>query len=272
MMTYITPSGKTGAPSVLHQAGAAGDLALRCDNIRKNTARGLPHVTADAAERGSDVMKLVCYGPSLRDTWEEVRIGEGDIWTVSGANRYLYRRGIHPQFHLAADPREHQVELFKGVCPTTTYLIASRCHRSTFDALLDKRVLLFHVFANDERETLDDVAQGEFRVPPAWTMGNTALNVGMLLGYKRFLIFGMDGSYAQDGAKHADDHPNEPVLNQSFTIDGDRRFQSNPEHVVAAECFIRIMQNQPYGTFEFVGDGMIPYIYKRYTKDYRADH
>lgn len=270
-MTYTTSSGVSGDPSVVHKAFPAGDLVMRCDNIRKNIARGLPHVAPDSAERGSNVMKLVCYGPSLSETWEDVKVGEGDIWTVSGANRYLYRRGIQPQFHLAADPREHQAELFTGVCPTTTYLVASRCHRRTFDELSDKRVLLFHVFSEDERETLDDVAQNEYRVPPAWTIGNTALNIGMLLGYTKFLIYGMDGSFSDDGRQHADDHPNEDPIAITYTVDGGRRFLSSPGHLVAAECFIKLMVHQPYGTFEFIGDGLIPWTYKQYTKDYRKE-
>jgi len=269
-MTFIAPSGEVGDPSVLHRAMAAGDLALRCDNIRRNIARGLPKVSPTAAERGSDVMKLVCFGPSLADNWEHVKVGEGDIWTVSGANRYLYRRGIAPQFHLEADPRPHKAELVKGACPTTVYLIASRCHPSMFEALADKRVLLYHVFGEDERETLDDVAAQDFRVPPAWSMGNTALNIGMLLGYKRFLIYGMDGSFTDDGRQHPDDHPNEETVRMSYTVDGERTFLSSPSHLVACECFIRLMREQPYGTFEFIGDGLIPWTYNRYTKEYRA--
>jgi hypothetical protein len=272
MFNFITPSGKQGDPSTLHKAMAAGSLALRCDNIRRNIARGLPMVTPDAAERGSDVMKLVCFGPSLADNWEHIKVDEGDVWTVSGANRYLCRRGIQSQFHLEADPRPHKADLLRGACQTTVYLIASRCHPTMFEALSGKRVLLYHVYGEDERETLDDVAFGAFRVPPAWSMGNTALNIGMLLGYKKFVIYGMDGSFAEDGRQHPDDHPNEARIVTSYTVDGQRRFISSPDHLVAAECFIRLMREQPYGTFEFVGDGLIPYMYHRYTKDYRENH
>lgn len=270
MMTYTTPSGKTGDPSVLHQAGAAGDLALRCDNIRRNIARGLEKVNPNAAERGSDVMKLVCFGPSLEENWEHIAVGEGDVWSLSGANRYLYARGIAPRFHLEADPRPHKARLLEGACPSTVYLIASRCHPNTFKTLSEKRVLLYHVFSDDERETLDEVANGDFRVPPAWSMGNTALNIGMLLGYKHFIIYGMDGSFTEDGRQHPGDHPNETRQLMTYTVDGERSFLSSPDHLIAAECFIRIMVNQPYGTFEFVGDGMIPYMYHCYTKAYRA--
>lgn len=269
MLSFTTPSGKTGDPSVLYQAQCAGEVEMRRENIRRNVARGLPKVGPDSATRGSDIAKLVCFGPSLADNWEHAALDEGDLWTVSGANRYLWERGIAARFHLEADPRPHKAQLLIASCPDTTYLIASRCSPEMFEVLANCKMLLYHVYATDEAQILSEIAPGDFQVPPGWTMGNTALSIQLLLGYKKIRIYGMDGSFAEDGRQHPDAHPNEEKMQQSFTVDGGRKFLSSPSHVVAAECFIKLMSAHPYGTFEFVGDGLIPWTYHCYTKDYR---
>ena len=268
MLTFTTPSGKTGDPSVLMRAHPAGDLEMRRENIRKNIARGLPQLELNPALRGSDVMKLVCFGPSLSDTWESVTDGEGDIWTVSGANTYLYKRGVNARYHLEADPREHKTKLLIGSCPLTQYLIASRCPPAMFDFLADRDVSIYHVWTEEENDVITQAQPKAWFVMPAWTMGNTALHMGIARGYKKFRIWGMDGSFAQDGRQHAADHPREEPVALEYKVDG-RAFMAHPGAVVATECFIKLMVNYPYGTFEFVGDGMIPHAYKCYTKDYR---
>ena len=266
MLNFET-HGRTGDPAVIFGASAAGDLDMRHANIWKSAGRDIPRVTTETATRGSDVMKLVCFGPSLSETWEKLKDGEGDIWTISGANAYLYQRGISAHFHLEADPRAHKAKLLEGSSPETIYFIASRCSEEVFNILDGKRGCMYHVYSDDEKAILDMAFPGEFRVPPAWSMGITALNIGLLLGYRKFLIWAMDGSY-KEGKQHPAEHPNEETNYQTYTVDGGREFLSSPTHMVSAECMIKVIEKWPYGTFEFIGDGMIPYIYRQYTKDY----
>ena len=142
-----------------------------------------------------------------------------------------------------------------------------------FDVLSGRKIFVFHIAGDkDEKKILDELYHGEFLIPPAWTMGNTALIIGILLGYEKFRIFSMDGSF-KDGKQHPVEHPNEWPSSEIFTVDKglqtERKFISHHSHIIAAECFIKIMEKQPYGTFEFIGDGLIPYMYQCYTKDYR---
>lgn len=258
MLEYRSPLGND-KPSAVHKARAAGELEDRRENIRHALSLGLPQASKGLYERHSDVMKLACYGPSLEDNWEHIQADEGDLWTVSGANRFLWEKGIAPLFHLESDPRPHKAELLSGACPTTTYLIASRCHRNTFDALKDKRVLLYHLNVKDEAEGIDDV-----KIPAAWTMGNVALMVGLhFAGYQRAIVYGMDGSFTDK--QHASDHPNEEVIEGEFFVDG-RKYISHPTHIVALESLLSIVNSVPHGTISFVGDGLIPHAYRQYTR------
>jgi hypothetical protein len=263
MLTFSTPVGDR-LPSALYLPRAAGDLDVRFANIWKSAGRNIERVTKHSAERHSDIAKLICYGPSLADNWQSIPEGEGDVWTVSGANTYLTKRGITPMCHMECDTRPHKAELLKGCNEQTLYLIASRCPDELFDALEGKRRLMYHVYAKEESAILDMAFPGEFCVPPAWTMGVTAWNILLLLGYRKIITWAMDGSYTEDGRQHPEDHPNEDPTYQSFTVDGDRTFLSSPNHMVAAECVIRMIEALPYGTLEFVGDGMIPHMVRQH--------
>src|SRR6266446_2438816 len=51
-----------------------------------------------------DPIAIVCFGPSLNDTWEKIRDFKY-IMTCSGAHKFLIDRGIIPTWHAEVDPR-----------------------------------------------------------------------------------------------------------------------------------------------------------------------
>src|SRR5262245_43138061 len=85
-------------------------------------------------ERKDEPIAIVGYGPSLNDTWEEIRKFK-KVVTCSGAHKFLVDRGIIPDFHVEVDPREHKVRLIGQPQNETTYLISSTCHPKVFDHL-----------------------------------------------------------------------------------------------------------------------------------------
>lgn len=105
----------------------------------------IPDRIQPAYEPRREPVAVVCFGPSLADTWEEVKAFE-HIITCSGAHKFLMERGIKPTYHVEVDPRPHKVELIGTPCAETTYLIASTCHAKVFDHLEGMKVQLWHVF------------------------------------------------------------------------------------------------------------------------------
>src|SRR3954462_11234756 len=99
-------------------------LALRDEQVRVNTARIRARI--EAAERRDDPVAVVCFGPSLRETWEQIR-GFRCVISCSGAHRFLVERGIIPSWHVEVDPRAHKVSLIGPRQAATEYLIASAC-------------------------------------------------------------------------------------------------------------------------------------------------
>src|SRR6266853_2973862 len=82
---------------------------LRDEQIKINTlkvrGRIFPHY-----EKHDEPIALVNFGPSLNDTWEQIKNFKY-IMTCSGAHKFLVERGIIPTHHIDVDPRPHKVQL-----------------------------------------------------------------------------------------------------------------------------------------------------------------
>lgn len=231
-------------------------------SIRANMARGLPVLRARAPLK-QQPMILCCYGPSFRDTWRSAVAEKGDLWAVSGAHRFLLDKGVEPQFFTDVDPRPDKV-CFLDAPPgvRTKYYLPSRCHPSFFDKVAGRDVTMYHVKCKQEKDVIWSVDPGVFVVPSAITSGLTAVQLGLVLGYRKFLIYGMDGSTLTSGveSKHAGEHPNKTEAYDSIVEIEGRMFATNMLMLLAVEDFFAIASEWEVGTFEFRGDGMLPWI------------
>lgn len=171
--------------------------------------QGFP-VLQDQALDDRKRLQVVCYGPSLRETWRDLDPAL-PILTVSGALKFLAARGITPTYHMQMDPRKEQPRFVDPPVPGVHYLMASVCPPETWRVLADQRVTLWHT--NCGRGTLEFLARHapdgtEAKMVSGGShVGLCALHVAGKMGYRHFEIFGMDGSFAGDGARHADAHP-----------------------------------------------------------------
>ena len=169
---------------------------------------GLPRIKTSQMDEEASI-SIVCYGPSLKDTWEEIK---RPMITMSGSLKFMAERGIVPEYHVDMDPRlqkdpiskkaKHIDPPIKGV----HYLMASCCHPDTWKILKEEKVTLWHLWSAGETE--DFVARNdpnELLVRSGSHIGAGALQIGGLLGYRHFEIFGMDGSL-KEGERHAGPH------------------------------------------------------------------
>jgi hypothetical protein len=171
-------------------------------------ARGLPRFVPKPAT--AETLYIACYGPSLRDTWEELR-DKHPLLAMSGATRWLAERGIVADYVLEMDPRDSQVALCLPPVPGSTYLIASCVRPEFFDRVLaaGNPVLLWHTVSStydEEVAWVDAHDPGGFVVHAGQTVGIAAVHMGQRLGFSHFEIHGMDGSFGADGARHAGAH------------------------------------------------------------------
>lgn len=154
---------------------------------------------------------LMCYGPSLEDTWsaaieEKKAIGNADIVSVSGAHDYLIERGIVPRYHVECDPRKHKGDMITKPQAKTEYLMASCCHPEVIGKLARKKLRLWHLDNGmASHRGLSEIEPGAIMVGGGGSVGLRAIPLLMMMGYRRFIIHGMDCSYREDKT-HAGKH------------------------------------------------------------------
>lgn len=200
-------------------------------------------------------ISLVCYGPSLMQTWHEI---EGPIMTVSGAHDFLVARGIVPDWHVDCDPRPHKAGMLKLPTEDTKYLMASCCHPDFWETLKKKNVKLWHLVNGNDFETIawvrDNHPQGlHSMICGGSTVGMRAMEVAASMGFRRFNIFGMDCSHTDQ--RHAGLHLGRPQAEELVRV-GNRRFTTTPQMLQAAremEQFIKTMD----ADITFYGDGLM---------------
>ncbi len=194
---------------------AAIDGDDRLARMRENMARAIPRFEPQPVRDG--VLAVVGYGPSLRDTWREIKTPL--VCTTSGAHDFLISRKIIPTWHVEFDPRPHKADFLKHPCHQTTYCIASVCNANLFAALASHKVLLWHAGKGDMADDCDLVNEYEadgIVFSGGSNAGLRALALGHALGFRKFELFGMDCSYREGetwaGPHSSKRHPSFKVI------------------------------------------------------------
>lgn len=236
-------------------------LWLRDLQIRAAIARGLPSVKP-VTELTNEPIALVGYGPSLNDTWEQIK-GFKYVMSCSGSHKFLVEHGIIPTHHLEVDPREHKVQLIGQPQRGTTYMIASTCHPKVFDHLTGYDLRLWHVFDSDS-DARRFIPAGEWCVTGGCSVGVRMFTISRFLGFTDLHIFGMDGSQ-DDRGKHAATHPMQPPGFSEVTYEG-KTFQTTSSMYAVAQGIWHELDQLKDCTAKFYGDGLIQHMAKFYKK------
>lgn len=205
-------------------------------------------------------LTIACYGPSLKQTWQEIKNTRQHLMTVSGAHDFLQERGCRIGWHVEIDPRPNKVAMLKPRL-FTKYLMATVCHPDIWDVLGGQDVELWHLI-NDEA-TVEWVKQNDpehidSMIGGNSTAGQRALNVAAALGFRKFDIYGMDCSFTEE--QHAGRHTGKPELQLPVWIAG-RKFTTTPQMFQAAremEQFLRTYD----ADVTFHGNGLMQEIAK----------
>lgn len=211
---------------------------------------------------------IVGGAPSLKRNLgalkKKITLG-ADVISLNGATKYLLGINVKPKYHCQFDARPENVAFlpnFDGI-----YLIGSMSHPDVFKAVSDKKVVMWHA---DICQTEQMAILNEYPYKPAMlvgggaTVGLRALIIGFIMGYRKFVVFGMDSSY--EGAEH---HAYEQKINDldgriDVYLDGVKyecapwmyrqasEFKEFYRQLVKMGCLIKV-----------VGDGLLPEICRR---------
>ncbi len=236
---------------------------LRDEQIRVNMAT-VPLRFSPSEVLRDEPIAVVCYGPSLNDTWEQVK-GFQYIISCSGAHKFLIERGIVPTWHVDVDPRKHKIPLIGEPHKDVEYLIAATCHPDYFTMLKDGgfTVKLWHIFDPSDA-SLRELPAGEWAVTGGCSVGLRALTMARLLGFRNQHIFGMDGNQGKSG-KHAAAHPNQ-ATSKAYVDHGGRRFETTPAFLEAARGTFHELDQLKDVVPTFYGDGLVQSMAKDWTR------
>lgn len=234
-------------------------LWLRDEQIlratRRITGRIQPHY-----EPRTEPVAVVCYGPSLNETWEEVKQYPFVI-SCSGSHKFLVERGIIPNWHVEVDPRPHKVQLIGPPQKETEYLISSTCHQAVFDHLEGFNVKLWHVF-DAKAEGIRGLPPEEWAITGGCDVGSRAITIAAFLGFRMIHVFGMDGCEGKTG-KHAAAHPNQPKNYALVEYDG-VEYRTTEGLLEAARQVWHELDQMPKVAVTFHGDGLVQHMARNY--------
>jgi len=224
-------------------------------------------------------MVLACFGPSLKDTLgqlsDDVAAG-GDLYTVSGAHQFLIDRGFKPIGHIEGDPRPIASTRFGTPSDGVCYFLSSACSREMFEAVYGYETYLFHIESfKEENELISSMCPGEFLISAGSNVGMAALSLGTVLGYRKFIIHGMDYSFdisdeflrwprdkeippylRKEVSFHAGPHPHEDQDLYRVWL-GSRPFLSSPQMFQGAQDFMLLKAQRPGFKYTLRGDGFL---------------
>lgn len=250
--------------------GGCGDDSERIANIMRNCRRKVPRI--HYMDEKSNPLIVGGYGPSLREGLGSLKenVSKGaDLITVSGAHTYLISNGVIPDYHAEMDPRERKSHFLEQPHDDVTYLLASTCHPRCFDMVEGRKIRMWHLA---EPATLDAIKEAEVSAlvhPSVQAIGLNAIIVGYTLGYRHFILYGLDCSYSEGKSHtgwHNGDHGDDSRLN---VLCGDKIFETRPEWIQYARNFMHDMVpllTKLGCSFTIHGDGLFQNMLKEGMK------
>lgn len=229
-------------------------------NIRSALARQLPELApAPTAHDGTFV--CVASGWSMPSFVEDIRKEKEagrPIVAIKAAHDFLMDNGITPDLWINLDPRD-RTDGVKKHNDHTVYMIASRCPPVTFDHLKGRKILLWHSWSDSGEQKA--MGAGKLAIGGGTTSGMRAINIGYLLGYRKFVLYGYDSCNNANGQKRFTGELSGPTMDV-YVGDSGRKFVCNGAMAQQAKEFQMIFTVMPDITVEAKGDGLIAEILK----------
>ena len=207
---------------------------------------------------------IACYGPSLQDTYKTIRHQRNNIpgaalVSVSGAHDFLVSNGLKPNIHIECDPRPHKAAMLKKPQRKTKYLLASCVHPDMTEKLKRYNMILWHLLDMGATK-LFEYEKDVILTSGGGSVGLRAINLMYQLGYRVFLIHGMDCSFRGE-VQHASDHLGKKQHPRRVRV-GEQWFDTASIQVAYARQFFDLcekMREHSMGQFQIGlhGEGML---------------
>ena len=238
---------------------AAGTEEELCSNIRSALARGLPELTLAPIKHDGNIV-LVASGWSMPDYIDEIkahRRAGRPIVAVKAAHDFLVENGVAPDLWVNLDPRDRTSGI-QRLNDHTTYMPASRCPPSTFDHLKGRNVLLWHSWA--EGPEMEAIGPNRIAIGGGTTSGLRAINIGYVLGFRNFTLYGYDSCNRADGVKRFTGETTGPSVDVYVGGPSGRKFNCNAAMAQQANEFQKLFDVMGDIKLNVKGPGLIAEI------------
>lgn len=244
---------------VIRQAGTPDELV---GNIRSALGRGLPEIQpAICAHDGTFV--VAGSGPSLPRFVEQIaeeRAKGRPIVACNGAHDFLCENLLPPDLFVSIDPRDTIIANTKRKNDRTVYLLASRCSPGLFDHLAGHKALVWHAWSTEDYEM--QPLKGKFAIGGGTTSGMRAIQIGYVLGFRKFSIYGLDSCLDSDGATKRFSGEKSGRTISVIVGEAGRAFICNMAMAQQAKEAQNLCAIMPDATFQFHGDGLLAAIWE----------
>lgn len=214
----------------------------------------------------TEPIAIVGYGPSLQQTWEQLK-DFPYIISTSGAHRFLIDRGIIPTWHAEVDPRAHKIAMLGEIHPDVIYCPCSTCHPNYVTALLKAKahIELWHSFTT-EAEGLRVLPPGEYALTGGCDVGMRAMALARFFGFVNQHIFGMDGC-AQRESGHAALHTNpmKKFYDLEYPPGSGTIYRTSPALMQVAKTVPHETDQLKLDSVRFYGEGLVQAIMRDHT-------
>lgn len=216
---------------------------------------------------------IACYGPSLQDTYKTIRhqrnnIPGATLVSVSGAHDFLVEHGLKPNIHVECDPRPHKAAMLKRPQRKTRYFLASCVHPDMTAKLKRYNMALWHLLTTGAMKIFEH-EKDAILTSGGGSVGLRSINLMYQLGYRVFLIHGMDCSF-RDEQQHAGSHLGKVQHRRRVRV-GERWFDTASIQVAYARQFFDLvekMKEHSQGRFQIGlhGNGLLQAMAKEGMK------
>lgn len=184
------------------------------DNARANCALGLDQITP--CSQHERTLMICAGGPSLADYVDKIRddreTTDSSIIAINDTYDYLAEHDIPVDYFAMCEIAPWPKEFLVRAGPGTVYYMCSIAHPTAVARLMDAGldVRLWHVSATNEdsdfrppyTEIVEGFYPGTIYLGGGEAMSMKAINLGMVLGYRKFEMYGVDGCYRNGEASH----------------------------------------------------------------------
>lgn len=222
------------------------------DNIRRNSENRTGWQKLE--EPHSRVAILCGSGPSLTDTLEEIRGLQGDVFALNGAASFLDRNGVLPDYQVIMDARPETADL---IGPAKKHLFASQVDPSCFERIPHAK--LWHATHGEIAPEFPEYEDDYCMVGGVVSVGNAAVVLAYIMGYRTIHCFGFDSSHRDDQghAFHQPLNAGDPTTVVEF---GGREYIASFTMRLQAQYFMeRLPSLEQIGCkIEVHGSGLLP--------------